>query len=79
MGGAWLGSLTQAGHTLLGSCDLSQGSFLAWAAGKKAQEVLPIPSDSDTLTLPKPSAGSPGPCPGSPWPHQECWGTGQKP
>lgn len=29
-GGAWPGSLTQAGHTLLGSQDLGRGSFLAW-------------------------------------------------
>lgn len=32
-GGAWLGSLTQAGHAFLGSQDLGRGSFLAWAPG----------------------------------------------
>lgn len=30
-GGAWLGSLTQVGRTLLGSCDLDRDSCLAWA------------------------------------------------
>ena len=57
-GGAWSGSLTQVGHTLPGSCDPGRGSFLAGAPGKKVQEALPARCDSDTLTLPTPSASS---------------------
>lgn len=78
-GGAWPGSLTQAGHTLLGSCDLGRGSFLAGAPGKKVQEALPAPCDSDTLTLPTPSPSSLRPYPGSPRLHPGCWGRRQKP
>lgn len=64
-GRAWPGSLTQAGHALLGSWDLGRGSFLAWAPGSEAQKALTVPCDSYALTLPTPSACCLGPCPES--------------
>lgn len=77
-GGAWPGSLTQAGHVLLGSWDLGRGSFLAWAPGSEAQKTLPVPCDSDELTLPTPSACSLGPGLVSSWPHPGCRGRRQQ-
>lgn len=64
-GGGLLGQPDSGGAHLRGAVTRA-GAALAGAPGKKVQEALPARCDSDTLTLPTPSASSLRSCPASP-------------